>query len=211
MLFIDVIGFLINQKSMIVLIDRMQRVDDKLLKENIEINYGIVRQLTIILVILVAIVEFSLVGYNYYLFKDVMEQSYWWLITCIPLFFSSISKIWYIILVFNVKQKFDAINDHFEITTTFFEELRKKNTRSKQKLSDLEDDRTGTSTGLSSPPSTGGHQTLNNGYLHKEINAKPVFKRLNKVQHGVDSNSGGGVGVNKPAARNIIHVLPIGG
>lgn len=38
MLGVDVLGFLFNQKHLINLLDRMQRIDDKLLKENIKLD-----------------------------------------------------------------------------------------------------------------------------------------------------------------------------
>lgn len=194
MLSIDVIGFLINQKSLIVLLERMQRVDDKLLKENIEINYTNTRRLTYILVALITVFEFSLVTYNFVLFQDGQFQSIWWFVTCIPLFFSSISKVWYIVLVFNVKQKFEAINNHFENTAAFFEELRKKNTKAKQKLSDLEDDSKSVL-----------HDSIEHGgYLQREIYAKPLFKR-NRVQPGSV------ISVSAKSNNDIVQVLPING
>lgn len=194
MLSIDVIGFLINQRSLIVLMERMQRVDDKLLKENIEINYTTTKRLTYILVALITVVEFSLVTYNFVLFQDAMLQSIWWFVTGFPLFFSSISKVWYIVLVFNVKQKFEAINNHFESTAAFFEELRKKNTKAKQKLSDLEDDSKSVL-----------HDSIDHGgYLQREIYAKPLFKR-NRVQPG------GVISVSAKSNNDILQVLPING
>lgn len=193
MLSIDVIGSIINQKPMIVLMERMQRVDDKLLKENIEIDYGKTKRLTIILIILATIMETSLVIYNFILFQDVMLQSFWWLITCIPLYSSSLAKIWYITLVFNVKQKFTAINDHFEHTSLFFEELKKKMTKSKQKLNDLDDD-----------DSPFVENVDHGGYLHREIYPKPLFKRSNKIQTG-DYN------VSAHSKNDIVQVVPYNG
>lgn len=193
MLSIDVIGSIINQKPMIVLMDRMQKVDDKLLKENIEINYSHTKRLTIILIILVSILELAIVIYTFVLFQEV--QSFWWLITCIPLYSSSIAKIWYIVLVYNVKQKFTAINDHFENTSLFFEELKKKMNKSKQKLSDLDDE----------DANAFVDSVDHGGYLHREIYPKPLFKRSNKIQTSDFNN------VSVRSKNDIVQVIPYNG
>lgn len=200
MLTIDVIGFLINQKNLVILLERMQKVDDKLLKENIHIDYRRIKRLTIILILVATIIEIGLLGYNFLLFQQNLFKSIWWLITFVPLYLSSISKIWFIVLVYNVQQKFTAINEHFENTGLFFEEMKKKNVTVKKSKGDnatlMESDLR----------MTGGSNVMvdhNSGYLQKEIYRKRLFKRNSKIQN-FDSTISSQIIQN-----DIVQVLPL--
>lgn len=134
----------------------MHKIDEKLLKENIEIDYSRLKRLTIILVAVIMTLELSLVAYNLLLFQEFKLDSLYWICTGIPILLSTISKVWYIGLVYNVKQKFIAINDHLENTRKFFD-LTKKDVVGKA---------------LSKPLNEGENDLP--GYLHKEILCKPM-------------------------------------
>lgn len=174
MLIVDVLSFLINQRKQIVLLDRMQRVDDKLLKENIVIDYRKTKRMTAWLIALVSVVEVGIVIYNFFLFQELMIESLWWFTTCIPLYISSIAKIWYVTLVFNVKQKFSAINDHFESTSKFFEELKKR-----REPPPNGDNRGGLRDRTDFSVYTGSTMNMDmiGGYLHREIHTRHKGKK----------------------------------
>lgn len=166
---VDVIGFLVNQKRMIACLDQMHKIDEKLLKENIEIDYNRLKRLTMILVGIITILEFSLVTYNLLLFQEFTISSIYWICTGIPIYLSTISKVWYVVLVYNVKQKFAAINDHFENTRKFFDASKKEiNSKVMLKESSIHQNYTDDDIDLA-------------GYLHKEILFKPI-KRNRKIR-----------------------------
>ncbi|XP_037048955.1 gustatory receptor for bitter taste 66a [Bradysia coprophila] len=169
---IDVIGLLFNQKKIIACIDQMHKIDEKLLKENIEFDYFRLKRVTIILVAVITILEFSLVTYNLLLFQEFRLDSLYWICTGIPIFLSTISKVWYVALVYNVKQKFAAINDHFENTRKFFDLSKKEKV-----IASL----------LKSTNERDDDDNDLPGYLHKEILARPM-KRNRKI-HRVDEIS----------------------
>lgn len=161
---IDVIGLLVNQKKIIACIEQMHKIDEKLLKENIEFDYFRLKRLTIILVAVITTLEFSLITYNLLLFQEFRLDSLYWICTGIPIFLSTISKVWYVALVYNVKQKFCAINNHFENTRKFFDlSKNEKIAATLPKLSnELDDD---------DMP----------GYLHKEIFARPIKRNRKRI------------------------------
>lgn len=169
---VDVIGFLVNQKKLIACVEQMQKIDEKLLKENIEFDYSRLKRMTIILVVVITTLELSLLTYNLLLFQEFTIDSLYWICTGIPVLLSTISKVWYVALVYNVKQKFSAINDHFENTRNVFD-LSKKDIDSKgAKKSSREhsDDDTDLP-----------------GYLHKEILCRPM--KRNRKSHLIDEIS----------------------
>lgn len=146
----------------------MHKIDEKLLKENIEIDYRKLKRLTIILVVVITTLELSLVTYNLLLFQEFTMDSLYWICTGIPILLSTISKVWYVTLVYNVKQKFSAINNHFENTRMFFDHSKKDKIPTEVKKS----------------PNRQNHIDDENdlhGYLHKEILFKPM-KRNRKIQ-----------------------------
>lgn len=155
----------------------MQKIDEKLLKENIEIGYSLLKRLTITLVAIITTLEFSLVTYNLLLFQEFTVDSLYWICTGIPIFLSTISKVWYVVLVYNVKQKFSAINNHFEDTTKVAQLIQKS----------------------SHPPNYVDDEDLP-GYLHKEILFKPT-KRNRKIQRIDEISISGRIEKDIQAAR----------
>lgn len=118
MLAVDVTAFVINRHVLANCLHRMERIDDKLLLENISINYQRLRRLSAILIGVVTLLEVFTTVLNFFVFRDddneLLSQTLWWLISLLPIYFSSLAKIWFIVLVYNVRQKFSAINGHLE-------------------------------------------------------------------------------------------------
>lgn len=190
----DVIGFLVNQKKLIACVEQMHKIDEKLLKENIEFDYTRLKRLTIILIVVITTLEFSLITYNLLLFQEFKLDSLYWICTGIPILFSTISKVWYVALVYNVKQKFTAINDHFENTRKFFDHSKKDIVSKVLQKTPIErsDDE------MDQP-----------GYLHKEILWKPT-KRNRKIQRTDEISISGRIEkdhLGGPYSRGAIHFL----
>lgn len=144
MLVVDAVGFLFNQNKLIACITTMQDLDEKLRKENILIDYRKLRKMTIRLIVMITVFESGIVAYNFVLLGDTI----WFA----PLYVSTISKIWYVGLVYNIKQKFVAINLHFENMQRKFNENKRKIESSYNKKKSMENDQI--------------------GYLHREIVVK---------------------------------------
>lgn len=149
MLVVDVGGFIINQSKMMACITTMQELDDKLQKENIVIDYRKIRKITVGLIVIISLFESGIVAYNYVKLEDTI----WFA----PLYVSTVSKIWYVALVYNIKQKFVAINLHFETMQMKFNENKWKILA------------TNTTTKIAKERSSEHDQI---GYLHREIVVK---------------------------------------
>lgn len=127
MLLVDVCGFIINRHIFIDCLSRMERIDDKLQQENISINYRKLRQLSVILIGIVTALEVFTSVFNFIVFREndeTLMQALWLLINLCPVYFSSLSKIWFIALVYNIRQKFIAINEHLEHTQKFIDDTK---------------------------------------------------------------------------------------
>ena len=204
MMAVDIIGFLVNQKNLLNILDRMQKVDDKLLKENIVLNYHRIKNLTTILIIIATIVELGYVSYNFFTFQTFDFESLYWFVTILPLYLSSLSKIWYIILVNNVRQKFTAINNLFENTGIFFEEIKKKN-----KTAMANNEKANWKADNIADKSFFSHKSSyesvdHGGYLHKEIFRKRMSNRQNKSGSLKDFTIS-----SRLPSKNIVQVMPI--
>lgn len=135
----DALTFLINQKNIIHLIDRMEKITDKLIRENININLGRVRLLSIILISTITVIEVGLVTYNYVMFQDAI-----WFIT---LYLGTLGKVFYVLLVCIIMEYYKGINQQLQTTKIFFDE--KKLIKKQHWKNDIQADEF--------------------GYLHKEI------------------------------------------
>lgn len=124
MLAFDVIAVIVHQKLVIRLMAHMQHVDDQLARQHVHLGYGNVKRLTIWLLSIVTVFELGIVTYNFLLFQQVVLKSAYWFVTFVPLFLSSVSKIWFIVLMTNVKMKFEAINASMQQTVDYYVALR---------------------------------------------------------------------------------------
>lgn len=147
----DAFSFFANQRKIIDLLNRMEKVNEKLIRQNIDVDLGKVRKVSVALISTVTILEVGLVAYNYVVFNDAI----WFL----PLYLSGLSKVFYIMLVHIIKEFFRGINDQLEATKLFFDENK---FAKKQKSKDEVD-------------------TNEFGYLHKEIITKRRVASNRKV------------------------------
>lgn len=146
----DALSFIINQKKIIFLIDRMEKINAKLIRENIEVNLGRVRKFTIALISTITITEVGLVLYNYVVFKDAI----WF----IPIYLSTVAKVFYVALVYTLKEYLQGINQQLQTTKLFFEENK---LLKKQRINKM-------------------IETEEIGYLHKEILIKRTMASTKK-------------------------------
>lgn len=80
----------------------MEKINQKLIRENIDVNLGQVRKLSIFLVSAITIIEVGLVTYNYVVFKDAI----WFL----PIYLSTVAKVFYFTLVYTINMFFKGKN-----------------------------------------------------------------------------------------------------
>lgn len=127
MMVVDIIAGLVNQKSLIKVVKRLEAIDEKLAKDNIEIKYRKIQKITTFIVFFVIGSEVTMVFLNYLLFLNTSEwQSLWFFITIIPITTSTIARIWFLILVFSIRERFQAINDFFIRTKDLIVENKRK-------------------------------------------------------------------------------------
>lgn len=181
MLAVDVLGFLIHQRLLVRLLAHMQHVDDQLARQHVHMNYGYVRRLTVRLLAVVTVIEASIVTYNFVLFQEVDLESAWWFITCMPLFLSSVAKVWFILLMTNVRMKFEAINGHMQDIVQHYIAIRERNERIDAKQAQ-------TVQHNSAPRATAMPAHYDNGFfLQHEIGGKrPAFRASKVSQRTVD-------------------------
>lgn len=127
MMIVDVLAALINQKTILSVFDRLQTVDDKLEKENIKVDYSKVIKLGRILIAIVFTTELLLTTMNFIIFTtNIRFASFYYYFTGIPLILNAIAKVWFIILIVVVRQRFQAINKYLNETSKLFSEQKKK-------------------------------------------------------------------------------------
>ncbi|XP_055641805.1 gustatory receptor for bitter taste 66a [Toxorhynchites rutilus septentrionalis] len=123
MMCIDLVASMINQKTLIDCVSRLERVDLKLTSENIIVNNAGVRRYTNILLILAFIFEFLLTTYNFIVFAaEYTLLSLMWFITAFPTGINSVSRIWFFVLVSAVRHRFQAMNSHMDELAGLLEE-----------------------------------------------------------------------------------------
>lgn len=194
MLVVDVIGFILNRKLMIKSLDGLQRVDDKLYRENITLDYRKQKWLTTFIIVLVTVCEATLNYFNLFLFRDTLIRGTWYMailtttFLMVPLYLTTVSKVWYIILVYNVREKLDAMNGHLLNTQKCISDIRAQ---------------------MNNGPLAKAHKTKDDfvdlaGYLHKEIG---LVKRA--VAPQVDRQPTDDIGAKKKVKVGIVQVFPV--
>lgn len=127
MMTVDVLAAIINQKTIISIFERLAVVDEKLEKENIDVNYTKVVKLMKILFSIVFVTELTLTTLNFVVFTEKYDLlSFYYYFTGFPLILNSVSKIWFVALIVVVRQRFQAINKYLNETSKVFGEQKKK-------------------------------------------------------------------------------------
>lgn len=126
MMVVDIIAGFINQRSLINCIERLNRIDEKLIKENIKIDYKRLTNISTILCVYAIVTELGNNLMNLIIFQYGSLKSIWFIVTGIPILTNSIARLWFIVIVYAVRQRFTAINEYFSRTKDSFEESRKK-------------------------------------------------------------------------------------
>ncbi|XP_050069589.1 gustatory receptor for bitter taste 66a-like [Anopheles maculipalpis] len=109
----DMVAGMINQKQLMHCFDRITRIDNHLATEGILLNNLRLRRSTIILLLLVLLFEAVITVYSFVVFEE--EFTFWsliWFITSIPTAVNSVCRIWYVMLVLAIRQRFNAMNAH---------------------------------------------------------------------------------------------------
>uniref|UniRef100_A0A182NAA5 Gustatory receptor n=1 Tax=Anopheles dirus TaxID=7168 RepID=A0A182NAA5_9DIPT len=109
----DMVAGMMNQKRLTQCFDRIARVDNHLFSEGIVLNNLRVRRTSIVLLLLMLFFEAIITGYSFAVFEN--EFTLWsmiWFITTIPTALNSVCRIWYVMLVSAIRQRFNAMNAH---------------------------------------------------------------------------------------------------
>ncbi|XP_053666048.1 gustatory receptor for bitter taste 66a-like [Anopheles marshallii] len=109
----DMVAAMVNQKQLIQCFDRIARIDSHLATEGILLNSSRLRRTTIVLLLLMLIFEGIITVYSFVVFEE--EFTFWsmiWFITTIPTALNSVCRIWYVMLVLAIRQRFNAMNAH---------------------------------------------------------------------------------------------------
>ena len=104
---------MINQKRLAQCFDRLARLDNHLAGEGVLINNGRMRRYSIVLLLLMLLFEAIITVYSFVAFEE--EFNAWsliWFITTIPTALNSVCRIWYVMLVSAIRQRFNAMNAH---------------------------------------------------------------------------------------------------
>lgn len=167
MMAIDLLAALINQKHLIKCIERLERIDYKLSKENITVNYRPLQRLSVILLILLVlrIVAMTILSIFWY---ELNVFQLW----CVymPIFLTALAKIWFVLLVSNIRAKYQAINSYLD---ELGDKLKEDKEKSEKFSATSRDTNRGnetlnrrSSTTKEGNPSA---ERMDVGYLHKEI------------------------------------------
>ncbi|XP_035900025.1 gustatory receptor for bitter taste 66a [Anopheles stephensi] len=109
----DMVAGMINQRQLVQCVDRIARIDNHLATEGILLNNQRLRRTTIVLLLLVLAFEAVITVYSFVAFEEEFTvYSLIWYITTIPTAINSVSRIWYVMLVLAIRQRFNAMNAH---------------------------------------------------------------------------------------------------
>lgn len=110
MMAVDIIATIINQKKLIQCIKRMEEIDKKLCAENISINYKQIKNLSYLLIALAMARTITIIVLCVIFFPGDSNNFG----AFFSVFVSTLSKIWFVIIIYNIHEKFNAINDYLK-------------------------------------------------------------------------------------------------
>lgn len=112
---LDIIITIIKQKTIINCFEKLQKIDQQLIKENIQINYSNTKYKINFMISLVVFIEVLLGIFNFAQFTENHSSLsfIWYMQTIFPILCNSIARIWFTGLILLMKDRFVAINQYF--------------------------------------------------------------------------------------------------
>lgn len=175
MMTLDMLATLINQRHLVRCIHRLEQVDEKLAKENVQIDYRSLKRLSLILIVVTLFRKFLMMLFGFFVFElNVLEL---WSMY-VPIFVSVLSKIYFVLIVCNIRKKFDAINSYLDELANSLNSLNENNSLNKHPNEetvgiDNNNSQNKFHTRQMNEPATAAFQP---GYLQREIVVKPKPK-----------------------------------
>lgn len=207
----DIIAAIINQRQLIRCIRRLESVDRKLTIENITVGYSSLQLLSIILIVVTFCREGLMILFGYFVFGLNFLQL--WLMN-VPIFVAVVSKIWFVLIVNNLRKKFDAINCHLDELADSLKATKETAQATAERSSEM----IPIDTESMAAPRSDHADDSNNlmpTYLHKEIitRSKPKFmdkivKRNISVVQPFDGNSKNSKNDRDPKQAFTLNVCP---
>lgn len=172
---LDMIATLINQRHLVRCIQRLEQVDEKLAKENVQIDYGSLKKLSIILITVTLFRNCLMILFGYFVF-DLNVFQLWSMY--VPICVSVLSKVYFVLIVCNIRKKFDAINFYLDELANSLNTLNESNLHAKNvNEENVGVDNNNTNTQKKSTNRSTNVQTIfQPGFLQQEIVVKPKPK-----------------------------------
>lgn len=171
----DIVATIINQRHLVRCVQRLETIDHKLRNENISINYRPLQLLSIVLIITLfsrkcLMILFAYCGFHLRLLMLWMKN--------VPIFASLLSKLWFVLIVANIRRKFEAINHHLnELADSLkaTKETAQNAIEANSKIARRDSDRRS-----DSRESSGNSENISQ-YLRNEISTRPKPKFFEKM------------------------------
>lgn len=108
----DQISALVNQNRLGKLYERIRLLDEGLLREGCIVDNSMLRKRITIMVVIVFAFELTIMLSSYIVLIDYTKwKSLLWLLSCLPTLYNSVDKIWFIVTLLAIKQRFITINN----------------------------------------------------------------------------------------------------
>lgn len=174
MMAIDMLATLVNQRQLVRCIERLELVDEKLAKENVQIDYKSLKRLSLILIIITISREFLMIFFGSFVFElNILQLWSMYLPICV----SVLSKIYFVLIVCNIRKKFDAINSYLDDLANSLNSLSENNSVNKNSNEEtIGADSNNAENKLRTTQSSARSALQSGGYLQKEIVVKPKPK-----------------------------------
>lgn len=111
MMTIDILAALINQQHLIRCFKNLERIDEKLANEGVEIDYQPLKRLSLVLIMITVCRNFFMILFGYF---GINANVFRLCAMYVPICISVLSKIYFVLIVSNIRMKFDAINFYLD-------------------------------------------------------------------------------------------------
>lgn len=196
MMVLDMLATLINQRHLVRCFKNLERIDAKLATEGVEIDYRPLQRLSIVLIVITLCRNILMVLFGYFVFRSNVFRL---CAVYAPICIIVLSKIYFVLIVCNIRMKFDAINSYLDELANSLDATNQSNLRAKNLNVTFGDSNANDDKGKSSVRSTNAQHSAV-AFLPNEIFVKPkpkffqILPALN-VRKPFESREFVGVGV----------------
>lgn len=123
----DRVNALLRQQNLADIFQQLDEIDEDFFNLNIVFNNNFIKYRLVAGIVIATFIESMIFSITFIIFVDKKSWAAWlWIYSCIPTYFNSLDKLWYIGILIAIRKRFEGLNNAIDVEALKLEQKRLK-------------------------------------------------------------------------------------